>query len=296
MIAMLFFSAAAALLVHLAGRSDAARDPRLTAFALLLLASFPLLLALLPKLPVLPGVSTGGDHPGFPWLLAVSAIWLTISITGLSGLAITAWRLAQWRNRSELLGHAGRIEIRRSDRPGGPVASGVFRPVVFVPRDWMNWPEETRRIVLDHELAHHRRRDPLRRWIAAIACAIHAYNPLVVWMARRLTAQCEFACDAALLKAGVEPREYARLLCDVADDHSHRTPVFAIAEKAGLEARIRRMLNPRRPASPLAIAILILITLAAAGAIASLGNRPATGPIPRSEAELRWSADPFPAD
>lgn len=55
MINLWILSGVASSLVYLAGRRDAARDPRLTTVALLLLAATPLLAGALPKNPGAPG-------------------------------------------------------------------------------------------------------------------------------------------------------------------------------------------------------------------------------------------------
>ncbi|RYD18650.1 MAG: M56 family metallopeptidase, partial [Verrucomicrobiaceae bacterium] len=226
MIAMLTFSAVAALLVYLAGRGDAARDPRLTLVALGLLAVFPVLWFFLPKVGVLPagaGSATGGEGSGISWLWIAGAVWAAGFSYGAVRLVLAARGISGWRMRSVLSGSEDGVEIRRLDGLRGPVAAGVFRKVVFVPAAWETWPHETRRMVMEHELAHHRRRDPLWRWIAEIACVVNGCNPLVTWMARRLAEQCEYACDAEVLsRGGVTARDYARLLCDFAESGAPR--------------------------------------------------------------------------
>ncbi len=298
MIAMLTFSAAAAALVWFAGRTDAARDPRLTTTALALLAIFPLLLLAMPKLEILPPRPAGGATAvtGLDWSALALAGWCLVSLFGLARLALAAREIHRWRRRSELLERREDIEIRRLAGLHGPVAAGVFRRVVFVPESWSAWSETERAIILEHELAHHRRRDPLRRWIAELACAVHAWNPLVLWMTRRLCEQCEVACDVAVINKGTPPRDYARLLCSVAERQPHRLPVLAMADAAGLESRVRRLMQPRRPAGLLPIVAMILATAGIAAALSMSSRAPAEERIPPEEVELRWSAEAFPAD
>lgn len=290
------FSGVAALLVFLAGRADKARDPRLTLLALGLLAVFPLF-GLLPKLPVLPASAVKGSSSGFQWMDVLLVIWAGGFIVAALRLGIAAKGISNWRKRSLLVARVDRVEIRQLPGLKGPVAAGVIRPVVFVPEGWSDWSEETRGIVLDHELSHLRRRDPLWRWIAEISCAVNGYNPLVIWMARRLSIQCEFACDAVVLKSGVRPGDYARVLCDFAQDHVPRGPVLAMAGTSSLEARVGRLIAPRKPQGNIGLIVLVALTLACAGVFASLGPRRETSvPVSRDEVELRWSAQPFPGE
>jgi beta-lactamase regulating signal transducer with metallopeptidase domain len=178
-----------------------------------------------------------------------------------------------------------------------PVAAGVMRPVVFVPQGWSEWAAETRQMVLDHEMAHHRRHDPLWRWIAEIACAVHCYNPLVFWMRRRLTMQCEFACDSLVLRNGIVAADYARVLCDCAETKAIRGPMLAMAERSSLESRVIRMMKPTRPMGGVGLISLLALTIALAGILASWSPmKHAANPVSQEEVEMRWSASPFPGE
>ena len=304
MIAMLTFSGIAAATVWLAGRRDAARDPRLTTLCLALMVVFPLLGAWLPKLPLLPAATVTGvsEAVGFGWLKPL--LWVLWAI----GFAVADLRLLLasreigcWRARSKPVTWVSGVEIRILAGLRGPVAAGVWRRVVFVPDGWNEWPESSRRMVLDHELTHHRRRDLLWRWVAELACAVHWFNPAVTWMARRLAVQCEFACDAAVLRGGVTAGAYARLLCDCAEPRIPRGPLLAMADSAALESRVRRLVMPAGPVNAWVVACFIALTLAAAATLVLLG--PAQTPyltpgevFSPQEVETRWSANPFPGE
>jgi beta-lactamase regulating signal transducer with metallopeptidase domain len=297
MIAMLLFSGAAALLVFLAGRNDKARDPRLTVLALILLVVFPVLLAVLPKFAVLPAPVASVNRSGFPWMNILLLAWGAGFLTMALRFGFAALGISKWRRRSLLLDQLAGVEIRQLSGLKGPVAAGVIRPVVFVPEEWHQWPDETRRIVLDHELAHHRRRDPLWRWIAGIACVIHGGNPLVIWMVRRLTIQCEFACDAMVLEKGVAVRDYANLLCDFAEARPPSGPVLAMAASSSLESRVRRLLSPRPPKGAAGLVVLSVLVLTLAAALPMFGSaKIAPAPVSRDEVRMRWAADPFPGE
>jgi beta-lactamase regulating signal transducer with metallopeptidase domain len=296
MIGALIFSAVAAALVYQAGRSDPARDPRLTGTVLVLLAAMPFMVVVLPKFPLIPRGVGGAVGAGFPWMAALSGLWAAGFLIALLRLFLAARGLARWRRRSRLVGRSGRIEIRELADLAGPVAAGVFHPVIYVPAIWTEWPERVREIVLDHESAHHSRRDPLWRWLAGIALAVNWFNPLVWWMARRLSLQCEFACDARVLGGGTTAADYARLLCDLAEDRISRGPAPAMAERASLEQRVRRLGSPRLPARAAAVPLMITAALVAAAALALVGpESSASSGFPDEEARIRWSADPFAA-
>ena len=297
MISILLFTAISALLVFLAGRGDQARDPRLTVFVLILLVVFPLTI-FLPKtgiLPVLPMVKAAS---GIPWLKILLGLWAGGFLLTSVRLMLAARGITSWRKRSLSAGNVGGVEIRQLDGLLGPVAAGVFRPVIFVPREWMDWSPDTRRMVLAHELAHHRRRDPLWRWIAEIAIAIHGGNPLVIWISRRMILQFEFACDALVLGAGENRSDYARLLCDFSQARIPAGPVLAVAGASTLEYRVRRLVKSHPNSGSTSVFLLIAITVAVAGTLAIFGPASHTGnaPVSVEEVELRWSANPFPGE
>ena len=297
MLPALTFSLVAALLVWWAGRRDPACDPRLTTAALGLLALFPLS-GWLPKWGLLPAatpqpVVDGMATHAWPWL---AGVWLAGAAVMLARLLFASRTIGRWRKESVLLERRGRVELRLSSRLHGPVAAGVLRPVVFLPPAWTAWDSATRRAVMLHELAHHARHDPLRRWIAALACALHWCNPLVWWMARRLHEQCEFACDARVLDAGIRAERYAHLLCDLAEATAPPPPALAMAERSSLETRVRRLCGNTRPGwSRTLVVLLIAATLVTGLGLALLKPAAPSQPsVPRSEVELRLTADPFP--
>jgi len=295
---LLLLTAFAALAVWLAGRRDPSRDPRLTTLAVGLLVLAPIF-PLLPKLPLLPSAGSAAPDPaGTPWVLI---IWATGAGLSLLRVAVDAMRVATWRARSTMV---TRLDLRNSRSaelrilPGlrSPVAAGIIRPVVFVPDDWHLWPLGTRDAVLAHESAHLSRRDPLRKMLAAIACAIHWFNPLVHWIARRLEAQCEFAADARVLAGGHEPGNYAHLLCDLAECRRSPAPAVAMAHRSRLEQRVNQMLADHPPHGRWVLGALIASTVFTAIGLAILGPAAPSPEITPAEIHLRLNADPFPGN
>jgi len=297
MISAITFSIISAGLVFLAGRKDAARDPRLTVLLLILSAAFPVLAALLPKIGVLPAAAYPAGEVGFPWWKLLLTVWALGFAVALARLLAAAGILQQWRRRAVEVGRVDGVAICELEGLRGPVAAGLFNRVVFVPSSWSTWTEESRRLVLEHELAHHRRRDP--RWLlfAQLACAVHWYHPLVHWMARRFTLQCEFACDALVLRKGIDAKAYARLLCDFAEKRPSSPLALAMAETASLESRVSRMLRPACQVSGKVLLVLGGFGLLAACSLAMIGRESAKhAPLPAEEIRLRLTADPFPGE
>ena len=137
------FSFVAAAAVWLAGRRDAARDPWLTLLALVLLAVFPLLF-FLPEWELLPPAAEQSEAPPalgwLPWIWAAG-----VAVASLRLVAALV-QLHRWRRDSARIGvrEAGDliVDVRLLEHYPGPVAAGIFSPVIFVPRDWHAWMAE----------------------------------------------------------------------------------------------------------------------------------------------------------
>jgi TonB family protein len=219
------------------------------------------------------------------WALGFSLVLLRL----LAGLARLAWVSARAKPLSDDDGIRTVLElsslhrITRSVRLlqcrsplAMPLTWGIFRPVIVLPSSAAHWPEDRRRIVLSHELAHIARHDWLLQICAEFARAVYWFHPLLWLAAARLRQESERASDDAVLRSGIAPSHYASQLLDLARtlENSGRawSTALAIARPSNLERRFAAMLNPsinRRRLSPKAkllipfVALCFLLPLAA---------------------------------
>eukprot|EP00903_Cladosiphon_okamuranus_P003518 g3516.t1 len=239
-----------------AKRRDAARDPILTLSLLLLLAVFPILALAMPKVslfPAPPAIPSGSGS--FPWPHLLCGIWFAGSAIQLGRLLSAASHLRRWRRHSTEIEHREGVEIRVLAGLSGPVASGTFRKVIFVPEDWFRWPASRRELVITHEMAHHRRSDPFWRLCAELIRGIHWYHPLVHWMTKRYILQCEYACDLSVIRSGANPREYAHTLCDIARKENPSAFAPAMASPSSLEQRVKHIFESTGQGKRAAVAL-----------------------------------------
>src|SRR5262245_24922115 len=195
-----------------------------------------------------------------PWL---GVIWFAGVLAVLArftlGLLVARWytRKArpldaiEWASMNETmsfavgLGHP--VRLLKSQRAATPMTFGVINPVVLLPGDADEWPEERRRIVLLHELAHVHRLDSLTHIFTQLACAIYWFNPLVWIAAARLRAEAERACDDWVLRAGMRASTYADHLLDMVRTIGRlHTPAAALpmAQRSTFEGRLLAILEP----------------------------------------------------
>jgi TonB family protein len=129
-----------------------------------------------------------------------------------------------------------------------PLTCGLVRPIILLPAGAAQWPEECRRIVLSHELAHIARHDWFLQICAELARALYWFHPLVWLAATSLRHESERACDDAVLLSGVAASSYASQLLNLARtlENSGRawSTALAIARPSNLERRFAAMLSP----------------------------------------------------
>ncbi|RDV01709.1 hypothetical protein DXH95_15635 [Sphingorhabdus pulchriflava] len=185
--------------------------------------------------------------------VATSAIdWTVIGLTLWLGGAALLFIVQMYRYaalREELLSDAVDIDridgirIIQTDRIDGPLAFGLLRRFIAVPRDFTHtFSPRERDLALEHELAHHRGGDLFANLAAFIVLCLMWFNPLawMAWSAFRFDQ--EAACDARVI-AGADAttrQTYGRALARTATEG---LPAFAMALNSPrtLIQRLRRL-------------------------------------------------------
>ena len=127
-----------------------------------------------------------------------------------------------------------------------PFAVGIIRPRVVLP-DGLPPGSDQWTSVLLHEWAHIRRFDVLTLYLGLFARALFWPVPFV-WIAlRRLRAEAEAACDAAVVAAGVNRADYARQLARFSEASPATVLAGAPALGSQLFRRIQSLCGPNPP-------------------------------------------------
>jgi beta-lactamase regulating signal transducer with metallopeptidase domain len=186
----------------------------------------------------------------------------------------TVW-MGLLRDAAGSIGVRRPVRLLRSRVGTMPMTAGTCRPAIVIPAIAETWPEDRRRAVLLHELAHVARFDCLTQLLAHAACAIYWFHPLAWWAANRLRLEREHACDDRVIAAGAPAREYAGHLLEIAYSFGPRqAPAVAVgmARSRQLEGRLLAVLdaarNRRVPArrariAAAALAAVMIVPLAA---------------------------------
>lgn len=163
-----------------------------------------------------------------------------------------------------------KINVLATDALDTPALFGIFRPRLLVPTEMLEQLDERElRLVFLHELTHLKRGDVLVNWAVILLRSVHWFNPLV-WLAfKKLRADQELACDAAVMSLLGEPerRLYGDTLIKLAAEFPAAPvcPGFVpfITKQKLIKKRIT-MIARYKPASKVAPA-LYLIMIAALG-------------------------------
>jgi beta-lactamase regulating signal transducer with metallopeptidase domain len=198
------------------------------------------------------------------------------------------------------------VELRVSPHLAAPALSGAWDPRVLLPEGLIQSVEpEALRMVLLHELGHHRRRDLVWEWLFAAALCLHWFNPLVWLAARRARHERELACDAWVLARAADPGTYGLALLEVLRrvGQTRRAPLLtvAMADRASpVNLRMREIGRyravPRWRALLVALPALLLIGALGTGrfAEARAEQAPASSPSPGPFSQLIENAPSRP--
>jgi bla regulator protein BlaR1 len=203
-------------------------------------------------------------------------------------LAMVAWqqrnfvrRLGRWERVREprvlellekcrtMLGVKRNVTVLAATGLNTPALFGITNPRLLLPVEMLERLDDCElRHVMFHELIHLQRRDLIVNWAMILLRAAHWFNP-AVWLAfRRLRAEQELACDAAVMAhlAADERRQYGRTLLKLLDEFSpgNLCPGFVpfMTSKQIIKRRITMISNFKptgRIAAGASVALLIAL-------------------------------------
>ena len=289
-------SASVLILIVIACRKFfSARIPRTTFSLLWLLAWWKLMIPVPAGFPVpaahqlrekMPDITaalplsagtwqTAGAGPDFGWNL-LKILWLcgavsvSLYIAYLHAASMKKYRTAiplkesswipMWLEQKRSF---RRITVRVSDEIASPLTYGIFFPVILLPKqsDWAD--KESMKLILEHEAAHIRHLDALKKLCLTISCVCHWFNPLVWLMAALACRDMELACDEAVVRAvGGENRKlYADLLVEL---EAKRAGINLLTSGFGqslIRERIFHIMKKKEKASLTGILLSLAMTI-----------------------------------
>ena len=155
--------------------------------------------------------------------------------------------------------------------------SGIFRPVILLPKkmDWKN--EKQLQYVLSHEYVHICRYDTVTKLVAALALCIHWFNPFVWVMYLLFNRDIELACDESVIRQLGEKSKsaYSLMLIDMEAAKSGLLPFCNSFSKNAIEERITAVMKTKKNslfAICIAAVLIVGVTTAFATSAAGMGE------------------------
>jgi beta-lactamase regulating signal transducer with metallopeptidase domain len=166
-----------------------------------------------------------------------------------------------------------RVPLLESALVDVPSVVGWLRPVILIPASTLAGLSPAQfEMIVAHELAHIRRRDP---WVNLLQTAIEAlyfYHPAAWWISAKVRQEREHCCDEAVVRYSGDPIGYARSLTRLERLRAEWPAVSLGSADGSLLERIRRLVMPRSTA-PCRAGFLPLAVLALGFAILLVAPR-----------------------
>ena len=208
------------------------------------------------------------------WVITCAiALWLGMVVFGLVRIASGIRKLVSLKARSRPLPRARRSrlamwcslcdpgrqpDLRISDEAPGASALGLGRPVILLPRAWVNAlsDEDLDQIVM-HEHAHLARHDDWLRLLQSVIASLAGLHPAVRFALHRIDIEREAACDDCVVSRTGAARRLAACLVNAATqcvaNAGACSPAMipaAVRSARTLRVRVHRLLDGRRDRSP----------------------------------------------
>ena len=139
---------------------------------------------------------------------------------------------------------ASMLTVRTTDLPVSPMLHGVLRPGLLLPTHMAALDSGQQRMIVEHELTHCRRADPLWLALSGFAGLLFWFNRPYRQLGEALREAVELGCDDAVLagRSASERQGYAAaLVAQLRLQAQGITPAGAAFGSLGVSGRVQRM-------------------------------------------------------
>ncbi|MEP1231471.1 MAG: M56 family metallopeptidase [Litorimonas sp.] len=190
-------------------------------------------------LPIIPPIEATSSMDIAGWIvfiwIGVGALWMSYHMTrhykfahllkDVSSMPAVSMNTMITQAQSKM-GLARAPQVLVAPKNIGPFVTGVIKPLIIVPNNFVtNYSKEAQLFALCHEMSHIKRRDFIWAFALLIFRAVHWYNPLVHYAARRFRLDQEAACDAhSLSKFSGDGDTYDYAMTLLMNEHTDKDP------------------------------------------------------------------------
>jgi len=191
--------------------------------------------------------------------------------------------LIRWLARHRLLRPMAVLE---TDRITTPIAAGLAKPRIILPKTMDKSNERLMLHVLTHEYCHIKRLDALWKMLMAAAICLHWFNPLVWVMFLLVNRDLELTCDEMVLRRlDADARSnYAHSIISLAESRRRFAPLTSGFSKNAVKERIEAIMKMKRN-SIISILLAAVLVIGAGYTVMALGDNEAV-PYPYDYEEV----------
>ncbi len=174
----------------------------------------------------------------------VFTIWLSVMLIYITiFILVNLMQKRQLKTARHLDGQPlpHNILLKQMEKLATP-QSFLFSKQIVLPSYWHKLPEECQHVMLQHEIAHIKRRDGFVQILQTLAQAIFFFHPMVWLLNERINEYREMACDdTAIETSQLSPLAYSRYLVHIAEKMVQ--PVWPFSSASALIKQKNKLLN-----------------------------------------------------
>jgi len=147
---------------------------------------------------------------------------------------------------------------------------GFIKPIVLLPDH--PYSDNELRLVFMHELTHYKRMDLWYKIITMFATAVHWFNPVVHFMSKAITVECEISCDEQVLRNAdtMNRKLYGQMIVNTARSQSARFSPLSTHFNNSLKEmknRIVAICDTTKKRTSMSVLLSVIIIIAGAGLV-----------------------------
>jgi len=163
------------------------------------------------------------------------------------------------------------IAIMQSDRIISPLAVGILKPRIILPKSMNMSDKQLLDYVLTHEYFHIKRYDALWKMFLLLALCVHWFNPMVWVMFVLASRDLELTCDEAVIyRFGAKTKKaYAYMLIGMAEQQGNFAPLYNGFSKNATEERIISIMKYKKSTFTAVVLAVLLVIVGSTTAFAT---------------------------
>ena len=160
------------------------------------------------------------------------------------------------------MGISSKIALQQCVCIKSPMMVGLVRPRILLPV--VEYPYDELYLIFKHELTHFKRKDLWYKILVIAARIIHWFNPIVNWIAKEISVQCEISCDESVIQnEGIQIRKlYGQTILNAARQSGRLHAVLSTNYNGGeryMKNRITSIMDIGKKKKGIAIFSCLLI-------------------------------------